>query len=95
MTRYEKIFIALGFVGLIGILAWIARKPLPLPVAPGTPDEKEIAAEKSVPAWGPEYITYNMPWAFSPPLFFANPSKVARGVSQMVNPNNAVNSWEY
>lgn len=85
MDRNEKLFIALAVIALAAVVLFKIKQPV-------NPAEKPIdGSPDSIPApQGPEYLTYNQPYGFGPPLQNVLPN-LASGV---IAPQN-MNEYNY
>lgn len=83
MTRGEKIILAILLGGILALFIGVVSRPQTI-LAAGTP-EPEAVEPPPAPQFGPAFLSYNMPYAFSAPVFNFLPAKVAGNISAMVN----------
>jgi hypothetical protein len=87
MTKDEKILIAFAALMIMAIIIW--RKPIARVVSGETSVADEIGMSQTQynasVTRGPEYMMYNAPYAFAPPLGNFLPSITAGQVGQTVN----------
>lgn len=80
MDKNEKIFLALAVAALVAIVLFRLK-------APDNPAQKPIdGAPESVPSvGGPEYLMYNQPYSFGPPLQNVLPNQASGVIAPQGN----------
>lgn len=85
MTKEEKILLALAFVGLVFVLLFQRSPEIKAPTSAPYRDVDESSTNQNASmTTGPEYLMYNTPWAFAPPVMNTLPTVTAGQVGQTV-----------
>lgn len=97
MSKDEKITLAVVGLLILAVLIW--RKPIVAAIAESeipVVDEIGVSMNRLNTSMtkGPDYLMYNMPYAFSPPIGNFLPSITAGQIGQTVNrPTNFDEYW--
>ena len=86
MTKEEKILLGLTIAALVAVVIYQRKPDMIVPVNdPVVELGKSITPRNDSVVTGPEYLTYNSPWFFAPPIGNFLPSTTAGQGNQTVN----------